>query len=80
MYETKNIKTQAQRKKETQIIHIGKTIPNRMISCETQQYARSIAGEHNSLNSQKRATKIKGKSLKKASRKACKIMLAKEKW
>lgn len=51
-----------------------------MISCETQLYACSIASEHNSPNSQKRATKTKGKSLKNASRKAYKAMLTKEKW
>ena len=76
MYETKNWKSQEQKKKESRIVKVKTKQPSG-ISCEMQLYAKSIAGVQDSEKKLKRSTKAKGKTLKNASRSACKIMLKK---
>lgn len=74
MYSTQGFKSQEQKKKEQRSIHISDPSLNRgLVSCETQLYAKSIAGVHNS-KSNKRGTKNPN------GRKAVKVALRKGEW
>lgn len=72
-YETRNIKTQADKKADMMRV-TGKADLNKgLVSCETQIFARSIAGVHNAKDN-KRSTKNPN------GRKAARVALRKGDW
>ena len=74
MYSTNGFKSREEKEKEKMSIHISDPSLNRgLVSCQTQMYAKSIAGVHDS-KSNKRGTKNPD------SRKAVKIALKKGDW
>lgn len=73
-YSTKGFKSTEEKRKESRNIHISDSSLNRgLVSCETQLYARSIAGIHDT-KSNKRGTKNPD------GRKAIKVALKKGDW
>ncbi len=73
-YSTKGFKSIEEKRKEERMIHISDSSLNRgLVSCQTQLYAKSIAGVHDSKSNKKGTKNPNG-------RKAVKVALRKGEW
>ena len=74
MFSTKGFKSVEEKEKEKRTIHVSDPSLNRgLVGCQTQLYARSIAGGHDSKSNPKGTKNPNG-------RKAVKVALRKGEW
>ena len=76
MYDMTNFKSKSQKEKEAKTLHIKREQPHG-ISGETQAYAKSIAGVH---DTKEKKSRTKDKNGVNGSRKAAKVALNKGNW